>query len=314
MRMFERELSRSLDPRPSFVLLHFSQMAWSRRGLPFGFVLVAARCRLAAPVTIWVHDPDRIPGHRLRHRFASMVKGVALRNVIRLCGSGVVSVPPASVYWARGRVMRRLFFAPSPSNIGERRRNAPEDAFTVTCFGIDVGSRTRGEGIVRVAERLVGDIPDLRVRLLGSVSDRSGSWAASQLRSMGVEVDEPGFLSPNELADRLAASHVFLSVREGLTPRSGAVAAALACELPVVGTVGSETTEPLTDAGILTSANRDWDGIAQHIKTLHSDPQLQLRLSRQSAKVASQSYTWAGLAMVLRGALDLSRERIGHTA
>lgn len=283
-----RDASRT---SPDRIVLHYSHLAWSRRGMPFGFLAIVAWFRLCAPVTLWLHDPGPVAPGRMRYRIASAVKGLALNLAVRVAGTGVASVNPAALGWATRSIRRRLVLCPSPSNVGARARTPPEDLFTVTCFGQGVGTTQREQGPMgNVARSLTERIGPFRFRLLGALDERPRLVA--DLERLGVTCDAPGFLDSDSLRDRLAASHAFLMVRSGLTTRSGTLGAALACGLPVVGMSGPETAPPITDAGVILVADGDWEAMADALARLARDPTLQEELSRKSEAVAREHYSW----------------------
>jgi glycosyltransferase involved in cell wall biosynthesis len=282
-----------LRARPDEIVLHYSHLAWSRRGLPIAFTALVLACRVRAPVVTWVHDPDRITESHAKYRLVSWLKAIALRNAVRVGGSAVISVHPSRVYWMRTVLARRVAFCPSPSNIGGGPRVPPDDMFTVACFGVQVATLDReAEPILAIARELAAELGPFRLRLLGATGDRGLPKMVDDLTELGVEVDCPGRLDPTVLRERLAASHVFLVTRSGLTTRSGTLAAAFACGLPVVGMEGSETAEPIDRAGVVMTAPNDWSGMAAALANLARDPGYQRELSARSTAVSEQYYSW----------------------
>jgi len=287
-----RALRDSIRGAPDCVVLHYSHLAWSRLGLPFGFLALVAWFRLRGPVTLWLHDPGLVGQHRLRYRAGSALKGCGLHLAVRVAGTGVVTVNPVALSWVTSSLANRVVLCPSPSNVGGKNRVPPVDLYTVACFGQGIGNaRHEREPLTRVAEALVDRIGPFRLRLLGA-SDEAPASLLADLGRLGVTCDVPGFLPPDDLRDRLAASHAFLMVRSGLTTRSGTLGAALACGLPVVGMRGPETAPPLTDAGVIAMADGDWQAMADALTTLARDRALQEELSRRSQAVAREHYSW----------------------
>jgi glycosyltransferase involved in cell wall biosynthesis len=285
--------------RPRRFLIHYSQLAWSRRGLPFGLLLLVAACRVFAPGCVWVHDPDRVSTRRLlRHRLASAVKGVGLRSATRIAGMSVVSVEPSRIYWAKGVIRNRLAFCASPSNVGHAQWNPPSDMFTVACFGIDVDVVHReGPPISHVAEELARLIGPFRLRVLGtSRANRTESFV-EHLQMVGVECDAPGYLEADAVAERLATSHAYLAARGPLSSRSGALAAALACGLPIVGYAGAETGFPVNQAGVVFVGSGDAKLLAEALAALSGDVARQAELSRRSSQAAAASMSWSDVAV-----------------
>lgn len=285
-------LQEAARSRPDRFVVHYSHLAWSRRGLPFGFLVVVLWFRLHAPVTLWLHDPGLVAQGRIRYRIASAVKGVALHLAVQIAGTGVVSVSPAALPWANKSIKRRLAFSPSPSNIGTMHRTPLDDLFTVACFGQGIGTAGHErDPIARVSRVLVERVGPFRLRLLGALDEKPSALIA-ELERLGITCDAPGLLDPDSLRDRLAASHVFLMVRSGLTTRSGTLGAAFACGLPVVGMTGPETAYPIGEAGVILVRPGDWQAMAEALAALAGDPARQEELSLRSEAVAREHYSW----------------------
>lgn len=284
-------LTRSLR-RGELVVLHYSHLGWSRRGLPFGFLGVLALCRSRGRVVVWIHDPCLGDNRGFLRRFARGAKGLALYVATRM-NQAVVTVDPAQIRWLRRSLLTRVAFCPSPSNVGKTKRVPPRDLFTVTCFGIGASGRDfEREALRQVASKVVQEIGVFRVRLLGAWLTEDRPSIVSDLETAGVVCDAPGWLATHAIRERLGASHAFLCLREGLSSRSGTLAAALACELPAVGFRSDETSHPTTDAGVIVTDKYDWDGIAESLISLARDEERQADLSRKSRLAYEQFFDW----------------------
>jgi hypothetical protein len=274
-------------------VIHYSQLAWSKRALPLGTVAVAALTRIFCSGTLWVHDPDRIGVVRSRHRAGSFFKGIGLRLAIRIVGTGITSVHPSRVFWVTDRIRPRIAFCPTASNVGGADNAPPADRFTISLFDKYVVSDPSKAGaisefVVALRER----VGPLRIRVLGSGPPEAAAALARTLRELDVDADVPGHVTAEELRSRLAASHAFVVLRGPLSSRSGTVAAAIACGLPVVGFDGTETGPPLDAAGVIAVPIGDRAAIIDHLVRLEQRPDLRVALSKRSADVAEHTLNW----------------------
>jgi glycosyltransferase involved in cell wall biosynthesis len=216
----------------------------------------------------------------------------------------VVSVEPSRVYWAMGFIRNRLAFCASPSNVGHAQWNPPSDMFTVACFGIDVDIVHReGPPISHVAEELARLIGPFRLRVLGASRVNGRQSFVEHLHNLGVECDVPGYLEADVVAERLAASHAYLASRGPLSSRSGALAAALGCGLPIVGYAGPETGFPVSEAGVVFVGSGDAKLLAEALAALSGDVARQAELSRRSSAAAEASMSWSDVALWVRDRL-----------
>jgi glycosyltransferase involved in cell wall biosynthesis len=286
--------------QPQVVTLHYSTLAWSRRGLPFAFIALTSALRLRYRVLVWAHDPlPNEPGWKGALR--RTLKSAGLLAAALIANATAVSIRPEMLRWARSRfVARKLVYCASPTNIAVSTWRPPDDLFTVATFGIAVGTEAHEAGPFAVIARALREkIGPFRLRLLGARTTTEKPPLATELEALGIECDVPGYLEPDELANRLAASHVFLSVRYELSTRSGTVAAALACGLPIVGVAGAETSEQLASTAV-TRPLHDWTGIANAIATLAATPSELVAMSARSTALSVAEYSWEPGVAILR--------------
>ncbi len=300
-----RKVRERLRAKPDVTLVHYSHLAWSRRGGTARLLALVAMCRATSRVVLWVHDPGVQKGGGARRAVRGWAKGVGLRSAIRVAGRGVVTVDPSVIPWMRRSLLRCVVLCPSPSNIGFGVRTPPTDLFTVSCFGIDVASTDAEKGpLEQVCRALVALVGPFRLRLLGARSDTEPLPLAAGLSALGVVCDVPGALPADQLRAHLAASHAFVVLRRELSSRSGTLAAALACGLPVVGMRGPETAPPIFDAGVVFAARDDWRGFANELSALRDDPARQAELSARSSGAATRSLSWEVAARVVMELID----------
>lgn len=289
---------------PDLVVLHYSHLAWSRKGLPVGLVGVLVVCRFTAPVVLWVHDPGRVEGFRARQRAGSFAKRVGLQLAARIASDVIVSVDPSRVYWIDPTKAKDVKFCPSPSNVPGVARRPPSDMFTVSTFGTDLTGNGRLLSTIEAVMRIVvSEVGPVRLRVLGA-NDCGRQDAINRLARLGIDVEVPGRLSAADLANALSESHVFFHANGLITSRSGTLAAALACGLPVVGMLGEETGFPLDTGDLQIVGDRDTAGMAERLIELARNPKLQARLAAASLDIHEAHYSWASAAQMVLTSID----------
>lgn len=300
LRKLRRRLRQTDADR---VVVHYSHLAWSRRGFPFGFIaLVAVLKSLGAEVFVWIHDPGRV-GPRLHHRVMSFVKGRGLVLATWMSDGSVVSVHPTCIDWISRRT-RNVIYCPSAPIVGHHPWRGSNSLPTVAVFGSAIGPLAKkAEAVTRVCTRLAQIVGQFELRLVGA-DDGSAALIADMLRGSGVQVRSTGHLDVEGIADALSSSTVLLVVREGLTPRSSTLSAALMCGLPVIGMTGDETCEPIFDAGTIIVDDSDWDAMAVAVGRVIADPVLAQELSERSHDVATDWFSWSATVRRVAGLFE----------
>jgi glycosyltransferase involved in cell wall biosynthesis len=102
----------------------------------------------------------------------------------------------------------------------------------------------------------------LRLVVLGRGSKEAENYLKDALRNVGVELSVLGLLPAEEVANILADADLMLFVRGPLSGRRGSAVAGIASGLPIVGYSGSETTFPLTEAGLELVPEGDHEALA----------------------------------------------------
>jgi glycosyltransferase involved in cell wall biosynthesis len=155
-------------------------------------------------------------------------------------------------------------------------------------------ARNKGADVlVEAACRLAGEIPGLRLEMLG----RGEPAFLTELQARAAVVPEllalPGFVHRQDLPDRLARAHVFAapSVYEG---GPGFVyLEAMACGLPVIACSGSGASEVVRhgENGLLVPPG-DVEALTAALRLLLTDPtsrEAMGRAARQDARAEADS-------------------------
>ena len=197
------------------------------------------------PLFLSVHDPGQNEGSGVRRWVGTVVKGAGLRLASQTChaDSGDRSPLTRLIGWVRHRATP-VSFCPSPATLDRlpdaRRATAPR----LPPFGI---------GLTKDPMALVR-LPASRVAFRTTDCDRSDSYSRSERTIPAGRIGQfsnTGSSRSSRIAFRSGTCSgarqrpCFPSHPGSLTSRSGTIAAALACGLPVVQVAGHETGPPL---------------------------------------------------------------------
>jgi glycogen synthase len=242
--------TRRLDLRPDVV----EAPEWGAEAL---FMKRAAR----APVIVQLHSPMytllRRRGKPLTgdQRLASMVERLAAKRADAVTAGAHVAneVSEGSTWLPSERI--RIVPVPADRELLARSPGSwPRAPLLVACGRLD--QLKAPEILIEAAARLVGDIPGLRVALIGEPDRRDaphphhdyGAWVAEVGRDLGVPVELLGRLPwPRAVDYYLAASVVVVPSR--YETFSMVALEAMACATPVVVTSACGIAEHLDSLG-----------------------------------------------------------------
>lgn len=329
LRVLRRE---STDWRGAWVVLHYTALAWSRRGFPLGILFALAVIRRSgARCAVLLHERARqLAGTRLRDRVRGRVQVWVIRRLYRAAEKVIFTVPLQNVPWLEQNHSKAVYI-PIGANIPER----PQDSKTGKCqksasktvavFCLSLSSQRLVEiaDLVRAAERVRESIGDVRFVVLGKGSDEARPEIEAALSGKGVEVSILGRLPADEVADTLAAADVLLYLCGHVTQTRGSALAGVACGLPIVG-YAFGTREPIHDAGVELVSYRDREALAAALVGVLTDAQLRIELRRRSNAMKQTHFSWEsigdtyidefGLEVVAKQHRDHVREQMSSCA
>src|SRR6267378_4620974 len=110
---------RFAEQRGGLVLVHYTPLAWSRRGFPLSFApMIDGLKGTGIHVLIVFHDPEPFGGRRCRDRFRRRVQLAVMRRVARLADRIVSTISPDRVSWMQDPVIRaKTLLLPVGSNL-----------------------------------------------------------------------------------------------------------------------------------------------------------------------------------------------------
>jgi hypothetical protein len=293
--------------RGIWVLVQYTNLAWSARGFPGRFLRVIGVLRKAGcQICVVFHDAEPFSGSRLIDRIRRAVQLRVMRDGIAFSDCAVLTVPPACSSWLQTSPPNVCFIpvgANLPQPVLEQDHDALHDPPTIAVYSITGGTpgdRETDEIIraVRYAEARIGK---LRLLVFGRHTEDREDALRDGLRDCDVEVCVEGVIEAEALVERFAASDVLLFLRGTISSRRGSAIAGIACGLPVVGRRGPETDSPITDAGvILLEDHANGEDLAgkfgQALTRILSDEPYRRELAARSRAAQQRFFSWPSIA------------------
>jgi glycosyltransferase involved in cell wall biosynthesis len=218
------------------------------------------------------------------------MKSLGLKAATVIADAVVVTVDPKCISWLRRQT--KAEFCPSPANIPNPRRDPPPDLFTVGCFGIGLTGDPRSVAQLQSLAEGISEVAGaFRLRILGA-NDPLPPSIEAHLRQREVTIEVPGKLAPEALATELSRCHVFCQLPVGLTTRSGTLAAALACGLPIIGMRSDEMSSLLISEGIEVVPEGDVPAMARAAAAMRGETLRQQNMEQANLQLAKEHFSW----------------------
>lgn len=293
--------------RGIWVLLQYTNLAWSARGFPGRFlrvirVLRKAKCRIC----VVFHDAEPFSGNRLIDRIRRAVQLRVMRDAIAFSDFAVLTVPPARSSWLQNPPANVCFIpvgANLPQPLLEQDHSLLHEPPTIAVYSITGGTPGDRETteIVRAVRYAAAKVGKLRLLVFGRHAEVRENALRDGLRDYQVEVRVEGVLEADALVDRFAASDVLLFLRGTISSRRGSAIAGIACGLPVIGLCGPETDSPITDAGVILLEGRATgedltDRFGEALVKVLSDKAYRCHLAARSRSAQKHHFAWSAIA------------------
>ncbi len=306
--------SEARNWRGQWVLLQYTALGWSRRGVPFGLLPVLRILRIrGARIAIVFHDASPFGGERLKDRLRSAAQKFVMRSACRASKWAILTVPLENITWLPVPREKAVFIsvganlsgAVAPSLNGNLQSNR---AKTVAIFGVTGGPTLFPEtqSIAQIVRSAAASSPHLRLLVMGRHAEDAAAPLRAELSASGVELEIHGVLPADEIEHRLSAADVLLFLRAGISSRRGSALAGIACGLPVVAYSGDETGPPVTDAGVLLAPLGDREGLAAALTRVLTDDSLRIELRRRSLAANEKYFSWTVIAQRFLEVLNLN--------
>lgn len=295
--------------RGKWVIVQYTALMWSRRGLPIGAIVVAAMLRrVGARVAVVFHEPCRQGGMRGIDRLRGACQDWVIRKLYRQALKNIFTVPLETVSWlpkGEGKAAFISIGANIPEQTNHRSPLGPDKKKTVIVFGVAEapnGAREVDEivGVVRKASEALGKF---RLVVVGRGCLEAQGQLERGLEGQSVELIVRGVLPAEEVASEFEQADVQLFVRGTINPRRGSALAGIASGLPVVGYHNGDVTELLKDAGVEWSRWKDRDGLIRGLVRVLSDPRRWMELHERNLQVQTHHLSWSRIAERFREVL-----------
>lgn len=283
------------------VMLQYTALMWSQRGFPVGALAVLAILKIRrVRLCVVFHDAGYARARGAIRNLRIAFQNFMIRTMFRVAEIPVLTVPASQLDWLPANSARAVFI-PVGANFPPaafRRRDSLPEVPTVAVFGVTGGAHieAEAEAIAHVISRAAETIPRLRLNVFGRGALEAESSLRRRLAGKNVEITVEGVLPAEEVRERLCRADVQLFVRGQISSRRGSAIAGIACGLPVIGYRGTETTAPITEAGVMLVENGNQDALEQEFVRILRDERLYRELCQRSAAVAKKDFSWDAIA------------------
>lgn len=296
-----RELSETVrDQQNTLFLLHYTALAWSRRGFPMRAVGVLKLLKKnGARCAVVFHDPDGYAGNRVIDRLRRSLQRRTMRRLLQLSDLAIFTLALEKISWLPAGA-RNVFCIPVGANLP-----APETAWAVkrnknakpvvAIFSLsDQPTRMDEVKLIAVAAtHSAKHTGPLQIVLMGRNSEVGGHELRAQLSGAQVDVKALGLISGEEIVNQLGAADVMLFPRGSISTRRGSAIAGIACGLPVIAEDGSEVAPPITEAGVALGPPQEFGSMLTRVLTDHA---YRASLAERSRNAQARYFSWKVIA------------------
>lgn len=300
---------QSADWRGVWVFVQYTALAWSARGFPARLARVFRILQdSGARLGIVFHDVEAFSSPRLIDKLRHRAQLSAMRGALRRVNLAVFTVPPEKLSWL-GHMPANGVFVPVGPNLPIPESFPPRPAnnspFTVGVFSITGGAAGAAEtqtilDAMRDASRRVGP---LRLLAFGRHAEFRENDLREGLQGYPVELQVEGILPDSVLVERFRACDVMLFVRGGISTRRSSAIAGIACGIPLVAYSGSETSAPITEAGVSLVSPGDPQQLKDALVRFLTDPQARAAAAATNDKLYREHLAWPAIAAKLARSL-----------
>ena len=199
-------------------------------------------------------------------------------------------------------LMLRSHFIPVGPNLPiPEQWNSPHvqnDIPTVGVFSITGGERGAIETqlILAAIQNATKAVGKLRLSVFGRHAELRQEALRKGLENYPVELSVEGVLSDQQIIDRIRGCDVLLFVRGGISARRSSAIAGISCAVPMVAFVGSETSWPFLDAGVILVSPFDPRELNEALLRLLGNAELRAGLSRVNQLIYNEHFAWYVIA------------------
>jgi glycosyltransferase involved in cell wall biosynthesis len=297
----------SVKWRGQWVLLQYTALSWSRRGIPFGALATLAilrRHRVRCAVVF--HESSR--QSQFSTRWIDRIRGASQDWVIRRLYNGAAKAIFTSalegISWLWGMQNDHAAFIPIGANIPERvhRRTGPTQpgkVKAVIVFGVSDSPETAAPEVNIISAVMLEAckaLGKLRLVVAGRGALEAGELFTEAFQGRDIDLVVHGVLAAEKIADKFESADALLFVRGPITTRRGSVMAGIACGVPIVGYRGPEVSSMLEAAGVEWCTLQDRESLARGLIRVLSDSQRWMELHQRNLEMQKNYFSWNRIA------------------
>ncbi|MDX2097120.1 MAG: hypothetical protein SFW36_05035 [Leptolyngbyaceae cyanobacterium bins.59] len=288
----------------TWVVVQYTAFAWSKRGLPFAFLLAVLLLRWrGVKLAVIYHDTQGFPGDRWIDRLRRTIQESIMRLSYGLADRVLTTIEFSRMPWLP-TPPGKAFLLPVGSNVPEpahppvRVARGPGEPKTILVFGITGEPHTSAE-VERIADPIrqaAAQVSGLRLIASGRGSLEAEERLRQALTNYPVEIEVLGLISAERIAELLLVVDVLLFVRGNISSGRTSVVVGIAAGLPIVGYSGPHTGFPITEAGIMLVPPGDRDQLGQDLTAVLTNPALWQSLHQKNLEAQQQYFAWDTIA------------------
>jgi glycosyltransferase involved in cell wall biosynthesis len=256
------------------------------------------------------HDGTSYPNNSIAERCRRITQQWAVRRAYHMTERRIFTIPLDRIGWLK-KVRDKAVFVPIGANVPPL---SPSDQFemgsaertpTVAVFGVTEppNGQPEIETVAYVMRQVAASCEGVRLLVFGRGAEAAEKPLRQALQGVPLILDVRGILEAKQASEVLASSDTLLFVRGQLSGRRGSALAGVACGLPVVGYIGSETAFPITEAGLELVPEGDREGLSRALIHILSDSQYSKHLRRRSSCAQENYFSWDKIARAFVGIL-----------
>jgi glycosyltransferase involved in cell wall biosynthesis len=287
--------------RDTWVLVQYTALAWSARGFPLKFPQVLRILKSAgARVAVVFHDVEPFSSPRLIDHLRHRAQQRIMRSTLDIVDTAIFTVPPDRLSWLKTTPSKAVFI-PVGANLPFMEAPAPRgssDTPTVGVFSITGGEQGARETqqIISAVQHASQKLGRIRLSVFGRHSELREEGLHQGFHNFPVELSVEGVIDSRQVISRLASCDVLLFVRNGISTRRSSAIAGIAAGLPVIASPNSETSPPITDAGVVLVSSDDPGKLNEALVRVLSDTSFRAELSARSRAAYKAHFAWPAIA------------------
>lgn len=304
--------TQSASWRGRWVVLQYTALSWSRRGIPVRVLQMLhelRQCEVRGAIVF--HDAQGFGGNSAISHARRRCQHLIMRAAYRLAERSILTVPLDRVPWLPAGSGKAVFI-PVGSGVSELMdlsqggEQPPRASSVVAVFGVTGGEQMQRE-VSQIAEiicRARRRVRGLHLVVVGRGSEEARGALSHMLNRRDVSVSVLGVRPAYEVARILSEADALLFVRGHVSSRRSSAIAGISCGVPVVGYRGQETDRPITDAGVVLVTEGDREALGDALARILTDDQWRASLRDQALRARREHFSWDAIGQRFREALQ----------